>query len=378
MEKRRKWAATVLLCLVVGAATPANTADYGDGIYRDTAEGYNDTVIVTVTVRDGQITDVQANNQNGNESEYFQKALEGLRTAVVEKQGLGGVEAVSGATGTSTSILTAMKGVLEQATGRDETGTSAAGDTTAPDTEKGSSGTRPALTPRPTIDPATAQVFSGLGSAANFRVGPGKDAEGAQVYSFNVTMASALFDREGRILSVQADIYEVSTPNYDGASMPHFSGWPGKEGYNVTDTATGKVTEVSESTEESLTEEIAAWRTKRERGDDYGMNPSNEWYKQMNAYQQWMIGKTTTELRSWYARFTSPRNGRPVKADSDNPEDIQALQTLTDREREELTDVTSMATMSLSDAHGLILEAIEKAYENRTPVEGVNTDAQAK
>ena len=371
--KRGKLLAAMLTVgLAVCAAPSAKAADYGDGVYRDVAKGYNDDVIVTVTVKDGKITELQAQNRNGNESEYFHKATEGLNAAVVEKQGVDGVDAVSGATGTSESILSALQGILEQATGRDETGAGTVGESATANGSGNADGTtRPAMTPRPTVDPAVAEVFAGLGSAANFRAGPGKDADGVQVYSFNVTMASALFDKEGRILAVQADIYEIATPNYDGASMPHFSGWPGKEGYNVTDPATGKVTGVSESTEESLEQEISAWRTKRERGDDYGMNPSNEWYKQMNAYQQWMIGKTTAELRTWYARFTSQRNGRPIKADSDNEEDQKALQALSEAERAELTDVTSMATMSLSDAHGLILEAIEKAYENRTPVEGV-------
>ena len=41
------------------------------------------------------------------------------------------------------------------------------------------------------------------------------------------------------------------------------------------------------------------------------------------------------------------------------------------QEKDDLADLRSMATMSLSDSHGLLLEAIEKAYENRVPVGGV-------
>ena len=47
---------------------------------------------------------------------------------------------------------------------------------------------------------------------------------------------------------------------------------------NVTDPATGKVTGVSQNTEESAAEELSQWKTKRDRGDGYGMNPQNEWY----------------------------------------------------------------------------------------------------
>ena len=235
----------------------ALAADYADGVYQDLAPGYNDDVIVSVTVRDGKITEFDAKNRNGNESEYFGKALEGIRQAVLEKQGLEGVDAVSGATGSSDSMLTAMKGILEQLRAGGGEGSVSSENT-------------PSAQPSPTVDPATAQVFSGLGSTANFRNGPGKDAEGTPVYSFNIAMANALFDREGKILNVFVDVYEVSTPNYDGETMPHFSGWPGREGYNVTDPATGKVTGVSQNTEESAAEELSQWKTKRDRGDGYG------------------------------------------------------------------------------------------------------------
>ena len=355
---------TGLLALALAGLLPlsgALAADYADGVYQDLAPGYNDDVIVSVTVRGGKITEFDAKNRNGNESEYFGKALEGIRQAVLEKQGLEGVDAVSGATGSSESMLTAMKGILEQLrTGGGEAGAG--------------SESPPSAQPSPTVDPATAQVFSGLGSAANFRNGPGKDAEGVPVYSFNIAMADALFDREGRILNVLVDVYEVSTPNYDGETMPHFSGWPGREGYNVTDTATGRVTGVSQNTEESAAEELSQWKTKRDRGDGYGMNPQNEWYKQMNAYQQWMTGKTVAELREWYGSSTRPSTGRPLDPASDSEEDQERLSALDQSEKDALADLRSMATMSLSDSHGLLLEAIEKAYENRVPVGGIKLE----
>ena len=89
-------------------------APYQNGVYRDSAPGYGDDVIVTVTVRDGRITDLKAQNKQGGESEYFRKAEAGLRDAVIAAQGVQGVDAVTGATGTSQSILEAMQGLLEQ------------------------------------------------------------------------------------------------------------------------------------------------------------------------------------------------------------------------------------------------------------------------
>lgn len=111
LKKYWRYGLALLWATAAVAAMP-----YQDGIYRDKAPGYNDEVIVTVTVRDGRIDSLKAENKNGEKSEYFQKAEEGLSKAIVEKQGIDGVDAVAGATGTSESILTAMKGILQQVT----------------------------------------------------------------------------------------------------------------------------------------------------------------------------------------------------------------------------------------------------------------------
>ncbi|MEG1677888.1 MAG: FMN-binding protein [Clostridia bacterium] len=366
IQAKKMLVAALALVLVCGMTMQAAfAAALQDGIYRDSAPGQNGELIVTVSVREGKIIAFSAENKDGaQKNEYFQKAEAGLQTAVLEKQSLQGVDAVSGATGTSNTLLTALEGVMKQAQAAFP----------APQGGTGGAGERAAATPRPTLNPAKAEVFTGLGSTANFRVGPGKDDTGTPVYSFNVTMANALFDKDGKILDVCVDIYEVATPNYDGKSMPRFSGWPKQEGYNVFNLEAGKVDGVSKNTEESAAKELSEWKTKRERGDSYGMNPKNEWYQQMHAYEQWMIGKTTEELRRWFAHSTSERNGRPIKQDSEQAEDQKALKALTEKDRQQLYDVVSMATMSLSDGHGLILEAIEKAYENRTPVDQVEVD----
>ena len=104
------------------------------------------------------------------------------------------------------------------------------------------------------------------------------------------------------------------------------------------------------------------------------MNPQNEWYKQMNAYQQWMTGKTVAELRDWFGQSTRPSTGRPLDPASYAEEDQERLSALNQQQKNELADLRSMATMSLSDSHGLLLEAIEKAYENRVPVGGVKVE----
>lgn len=352
----KQWVSWLLAGLLW--TTGAAAEGYQDGVYEDAAEGYNDRIHVTVSIRDGKITDVQAAMGSGGAvNEYTQKAIDALGPAIVERNGVDGVEAVSGATGSSNTILEAMGGVLKQAavgapggTAGGTTGGTAGGTTGgAAGGATGGTAAEPTVAPVPTIDPATAEQFLGLGGTTNFRVGPGKDESGNQVYSFNVVMAAVLFDRDDRIVDAYVDIYEVATPNYDGESMPRFGGWPG-----------------GDVSEESVAEQLSGWVTKRERGDRYGMNPANDWYQQMNAYQYWMRGKTVAELRAWFDKSTTAA-GRPIKATTENADDQAALNALTDEERAQLADVVSMATMSLSDAHGLILEAIEKAYENRVP-----------
>ena len=85
-----------------------------NGVYRDQADGYGGKVIVTVTVRDGKITEIATENTGGDKSEYYLKAEEALIAEILEKQSLEGIDTVAGATGTSESILSAMQGIWEQ------------------------------------------------------------------------------------------------------------------------------------------------------------------------------------------------------------------------------------------------------------------------
>lgn len=220
--------------------------------------------------------------------------------------------------------------------------------------------------------PATAKAYQGFAQIPGFRVGPGKDASGTQVYSFTVLTVSAMFDGNGRVVDVFYDGLEVATPNYDGASMPHFSGWPATPGYNVSShngddsVVTGK----SVNTDETIAAEVNGWKTKRERGDSYGMNPANDWYKQVNFYQNLFKGKTIAEIDQWVAKNTSDLNKRPLKVPTETtkPEDKAKYEKLTPAEKAALADVVSGATMSVSDAHGDFIGALKKAYENKREI----------
>ncbi len=355
---------SLLLALALISPGAALAEPYQNGVYEDAAEGYNEPIHVRLTVKDGKIDEVAAYMGSGAAlNEYTQKAIDAIAPAVKAKGGVDGVDTVSGATGSSQTILKALEGALEQArVGPPEASGAQTGGADASGGKSASGGLAP------TVSPDTAERFLGLGSAVNFRVGPGKDADGGQVYSLNVAMATAVFDREGRIVDVTVDVYEIATPNYDGESMPHFSGWPGAKAGPTVRHPEGTLADGGDVTEETAAAELSAWATKRERGDAYGMNPANEWYRQMDAYQRWMRGQTVRELRAWFERSTTAA-GRPIKADSANEDDQAKLAALTEEQRAALADVVSMATMSLSDSHGLMLEAVEKAYKSRRAIE---------
>lgn len=115
MWNAKKMGCSVLIAMALMLlAIPALAVIYQDGVYHDKAEGYNGDVIVKVVVRDGKITTLSAEDESGEKPEYFTKAEEGLRDVIIEKQSIEGVDAISGATGTSDSILKAMEGVFLQ------------------------------------------------------------------------------------------------------------------------------------------------------------------------------------------------------------------------------------------------------------------------
>ncbi|HHT44020.1 MAG TPA: FMN-binding protein [Fastidiosipila sp.] len=207
----------------------------------------------------------------------------------------------------------------------------------------------------------------GLGFSIDPRVGPGKDSEDVQVYSVNLTVATVLMNEEETIEALRVDTLEVASPNYDGEGMPHFSGWPGQGGYNYDEDHDGEIDEKTPDSLEWFLEEVELWLTKRDRGDDYQM-VTGSWSDQMDAYQAHFTGMTLEEVEAWVAKHTSDVNGRPLKEDSEREGDPEKYAELTDEEKEALMDLTAHATMSLTDAHGNIIEAIANAIDNAREV----------
>ncbi len=217
--------------------------------------------------------------------------------------------------------------------------------------------------------PVAASAASlGLGFDFSGRIGPGKDNTDTQVYSINQVIALTLFDADGKIVQSVMDQIEVATPNYDGAGMPHFSGFLGQGGYNYDfnhdEIVDGKLV----TNNDGFQAEIAGWQTKRERGNSYKMN-SGTWASEMDAYQAFFAGKTLDELDELFARVFSSRNGRPLKDGSTNEEDKAKYDALSDEDKALLADVTTGATMSLNDSHGNLLGALRNSLDKKLPVE---------
>lgn len=304
------------------------------------AEGYGGTLRVKVTTSGEDITSVQVVEHHETEG-IGTRAIEAL-PGMIEEADTPDVDDISGATRTSQALRLAV---------RDAMGMSAS----------------PASSPEPTG--MMRDTLEGVGMSAIGRVGPGQDDQGEQVYSFNVVFASAQFDREGRIMHVAIDQLEVATPNYDGASMPHFSGFPGQGGYALWDDAAGKTVGHTEDSQDNFLNEISGWRSKRDR--QYAL-PSGSWAEQMDKYEQLFEGKTVDEVEAWFGRLFSNKNGRPLSLSTQDADEQAQLALLTEEEKARLTDMVSSATISLRDSHGDILLALRRAWENAQAAAGTN------
>ena len=203
----------------------------------------------------------------------------------------------------------------------------------------------------------------GLGVVVTPRLGPGKDDQEVPVYSFNEVVAGTLLGSDGKLAAVKEDILEIITPNHDGANDNVFIGWPGQS-YNSDDDGDGKVNGVAEQTAETFTETLPGFRTKRDLGNLYKMN-SGTWTQEMNVFEAFFQGKTAEEIRAFFEKQCAA-NGRVIRETATKEEDLAKWNALTDAEKANV-DALSGATMSLSDAHGDLLGALEAAVNACKP-----------
>ena len=204
----------------------------------------------------------------------------------------------------------------------------------------------------------------GLGVVVTPRLGPGKDDQEMPVYSFNVVAAGSCFDGDGRIVASRGDILEIITPNHDGAEDNALAGWPGQS-WNEDADGDGVVEGTVTETEKSFVERVQAFRTKRDLGTLYKMN-SGTWTQEMDVFEVFFTGRTAAELRAFFERQCSDANGRVIRATATSEADRAKWNALTPEEQAAV-DALSGATMSLSDAHGDILGAVEASWTAARP-----------
>ena len=176
---------------------------------------------------------------------------------------------------------------------------------------------------------ASEAVYEGIGTTFTFRL----NGSGSSFY--NTAFAFVQFDADGRIVDSYIDVLEIADPTVSMASCPRYAVVGQTMDWYDLETKEVKQAEV---TADMASELVSSWRTKRERGHEYGMGGAGEWFEQMDAYQAFFKGKTVEELKAW-GESGQDENGKPVEA-------------------------ISGATMSVNDAHSDILGAVLKACEN--------------
>ena len=96
------------------APKPGETASlYKDGTYTGRARGYSGFVTITITIKDGKITDIS--NTNTDTASFFNRAWKKIQPSILQNQSADGIDTVSGATYSSEGILGGAQKALTEA-----------------------------------------------------------------------------------------------------------------------------------------------------------------------------------------------------------------------------------------------------------------------
>ena len=162
----------LLLCGVLLISTAACSPSKEVKTLTGTGQGFGGEITVTVTTEDGKITKVEAVGEKETAG-IGSLALEQLPAKIVEVGGTE-VDVIASATVSSKGILYAVNNALD-----------------------------PQAYPWPmeevkkdVNEVVVSDADIGFGVASSGRVGPGKDDQEVQVYSFNQVYASAIFDKK--------------------------------------------------------------------------------------------------------------------------------------------------------------------------------------
>ena len=86
---------------------------YKDGVYQGSALGFGDTITVSVTIRDGRMSDISVLSADGEDRPYYEQALSVLDKMLTAQSAE--VDTVSGATLTAEGLIGAVEDALRKA-----------------------------------------------------------------------------------------------------------------------------------------------------------------------------------------------------------------------------------------------------------------------
>ena len=186
---------------------------YNDGTYTGTGIGYGGKINISITIKDGVITEVSQTN-DGETPRYFRNAWNVIQPAIIAKQSTDGIDTVSGATYSSEGILYGAKSALEQAL--------KTSDITATPTPNPTATPEPTAAPEPTTAP-------GAGYKDGSYTGTGEGFNGQVTVTINVS--------GGNIVSAGYD-GEDDEPEFSNAWNGIYNQIMGKQSADGIDTVT--------------------------------------------------------------------------------------------------------------------------------------------
>ena len=253
-----------------------------------TGEGFGGEVTVTVTKDGDKITEVKAVGDKETPG-IGDKAINELPAKIVEANSAD-VDVIAGATITSKAIIYAVKNALDPAANpwpiqKEET--------PVVEAPKGEAGPI---------------VKVGLGQNISIAKSKSATAEATAAAQADVTIAAVGFDADGKVASVTVDVAQNKV-------------------------AFDKDLKVT-------TDRAAELKSKKDLGPDYGMVKASsigkEWYEQMAAFENWMIGKTVEEI-----------TGLKVKERDANHKNVP-----------DVPELTSTVTITVEGYQAVVKEAI--------------------
>ncbi|HBD62997.1 MAG TPA: hypothetical protein DC038_01030 [Clostridiales bacterium] len=291
----------LLVTSLFGCAKPADSQPKTEAVkLTGTAEGFGGEVKVTVTKEGDKITKVEPVGEKETPG-IGSNAIDQLPAKMVEKNSAD-VEVISGATITSKAIIYAVNNALDPAkfpypVAKEE-----------PKKEE----------PKTEAPKGEAGSIAKIGLGQNISIGKSKDAtaDATATAQADVTIAAVGFDADGKVASVTVDVAQ---------------------------------TKVAFDKDMKVTSDRAAEvKSKKDLGPDYGMVKASsigkEWFEQMEAFENWMIGKTAAEIA-----------GLKVKERDESHKNVP-----------DVPELTSSVTITVES----YIAAVEEAWKNAEDAHG--------